>query len=97
MEPPVCYEHLTTLQNGARWKLTVGEGVPDEHGKQSLQLTLLMENDLPPELLEWDGSWSIGDQPGLNVTLQLSNQEVTFWASELATKRLSSFLAAPRS
>jgi hypothetical protein len=97
MEPPVCAEHLTALQNGARWKLTVGEGVPDEQGRQSLQLTLLMENDLPPELVGWDGSWSIGDQPGMNVTLYISNQEVSFWAPELAVKRLSSFLATPRS
>lgn len=97
MEPPVCAEHLTALENGARWRLTVGGGLPDEHGRQSLQLTLLMEKDLPPELLAWDGSWSIGDQPGMDVTLQIGNQEVSFWASELAVKRLSSFLAAPRS
>lgn len=95
MEPPVCAEHLESLESGARWKLTVGEGVPDEHGKQPLQLTLLMEDDLPPELLAWDGSWSIGDQQGLDVTLQIGNQEVSFWAPELAVRRLSSFLAAP--
>lgn len=96
IEPPVCAEHLTKLENGARWFLTAGEGLPSDDGRPYLQHTFLMDGDLPPELLGWDGSWSITDQPGMNITLQIGQQEVSFWAPELAVKRLSSFLAAPR-
>lgn len=97
MEPPVCADHLETLESGARWMLTPGDGMPDDSGRPSLRLTLLMDADLPPELMAWDGDWSITDQPGMNVRLLVGQQEVTFWASELAAKRLSSFLAAPPS
>jgi len=97
MEVPVCAGHLEKLENGARWMLTSGEGVPDDSGRPSLRLTLLLDADLPPELMGWDGDWSITDQPGMNVRLFVGDQEVTFWASELAAKKLSSFLAAPHS
>lgn len=96
-EMAVCAKHNSELENGARWHLTAGQAAPGEDGKPDMLVTLLMDDDLPPELTGWDGDWSITDQPGMNVRLVLGQQEVTFWASELAAKRLSSFLAAPAS
>jgi hypothetical protein len=85
---------MAELESGARWMIDSGLGLPHESGMPSVKLTLLMGQDLPEQLMGFGGSRTIGDEPGIHVTLHVGQQEISFWTSEDVGNRLSSFLAS---
>lgn len=89
----VCAEHKAELENGARWMLDSGMGVLTKGNTPAVAVTILMGRDLPPQLVGFGGSRTIGDEPGFHLSLQIGQEQASFWVSEDISKRLSSFLA----
>ncbi|MHA7240483.1 hypothetical protein [Arthrobacter sp. TMS1-12-1] len=96
---PVCSDHKTSLEAGARWMANPGTSTGALGASEgTADVTIMMGRDLPsePRVQGISVSPTIGSEIGFSVTLSVETtdgqQPIAFWLSEEQGKLLGSWL-----